>query len=49
MQMDAALANHLTSEERREHLLGVIACALTGQRPHQLFPWLRTDPVVFNG
>ena len=47
--MDAALAQQLTTEERCEYLLGVIACALTGQRPYQLFPWMRMDPGVFNG
>lgn len=41
MSMDAALAKELTTQERCEHLLGVIACALTGRRPHEVMPWLR--------
>ena len=34
-------SSEMTTEERCEHLLGVIACALTGKRPHELFPWVR--------
>lgn len=34
-------SSEMTTEERCEHLLGVIACALTGKRPHELFPWIR--------
>jgi len=43
MHMEAGLANQLTNGERIEHLLVVIACALTGKRPYQLFPWMRSD------
>lgn len=42
--MPAGLSNvEMTTAERQEFLLGVIACALSGKRPHQLFPWLRSD------
>ena len=34
-------ASELTTEERCEHLLGIIACTLTGRRPHDLMPWVR--------
>ena len=47
--MDAALANQLTTEERSEYLLGVIACAITGKRPQQVFPWLRSSGDGFHG
>lgn len=40
MKMPAGLAKELTTAERCEHLLGVIAVALTGRRPHQVMPWL---------
>ena len=40
MIMPAGLAKELTTAERCEHLLGVIAVALTGRRPHQVMPWL---------
>jgi hypothetical protein len=42
MTMPVGLASQeMTTDERQEWLLGVIACTLTGKRPHQLFPWLR--------
>jgi hypothetical protein len=42
--MPAGLSNiEMTNGERQEYLLGVIACALTGKRSHQIFPWLRSD------
>jgi hypothetical protein len=41
MTMAAGLAKELTTEERMESALVVIACALTGKRPHQLFQWVR--------
>ena len=41
MTMAAGLAKELTTEERMENALVVIASALTGKRPSQLFPWLR--------
>ena len=31
----------MTTDERIEFLLGVIACTLTGKKPMQLFPWVR--------
>ena len=34
-------SSEMTTEEPCEHLLGVIACAMTGKRPHELFPWVR--------
>lgn len=43
MTMEIGLAKDLTCEERCEHLLGVIACALTGRRPTELMPWLTGD------
>jgi len=43
MTMPAGLAREKTTHERCEHLLGVIACALTGKRPHQIMPWLTQD------
>lgn len=40
--MPAGLATtEMTTEERCEWLLGVIACALTGRKPHGFFPWLK--------
>lgn len=42
MTMPLGIARtEMTTAERCEFLLGVIACALTGQRPQQLFPWIR--------
>ena len=42
MTMPAAMADkELTTPERMESALIVIACALTGKRPQQLFPWTR--------
>jgi len=41
MTMDAGLASELTTPERCEHLLGVIACALTRRRPTDVMPWLK--------
>lgn len=38
--MELGLAKDLTSQERCEHLLGVIACAVTGRRPAEVMPWL---------
>jgi len=43
MTMEIGLASDLTTEERCEHLLGVIACALTGRRPYEVMPWLLGD------
>jgi hypothetical protein len=41
--MDAPLhmASELTTLERIEHLLTVVACATTGQPPHLVCPWRR--------
>lgn len=42
MTMPLAIARtEMTTDERCEFLLGVIACALTGQKPAQLFPWVK--------
>lgn len=42
MTMPKGLAmSELTTEERCEHLLGVIACALTGKGAHEFMPWVR--------
>jgi hypothetical protein len=41
--MELGLAKDLTSQERCEHLLGVIACAVTGRRPAEVMPWLIGD------
>lgn len=42
MTMAAGLAaKELTTEERIESALVVIACALTRRRPTDLFPWSR--------
>ncbi len=42
MTMPAALASkELTTLERIEGALVVIASAMTGKRPQQLFPWIR--------
>jgi hypothetical protein len=42
MTMAAGLAaKELTTEERIESALVVIACALTRRRPSDLFPWSR--------
>lgn len=43
MNMELGLAKDLTSQERCEHLLGVIACAVTGRRPGEVMPWLMGD------
>ncbi|MEY4847408.1 MAG: hypothetical protein RLZZ36_521 [Pseudomonadota bacterium] len=43
MIMPVALARlEMTTGERCEHLLGVIACTLTGKRPHEFMPWVRS-------
>ena len=41
MDADAHLAQELTTAERIEHLLTVVACSLTGQPAHQVCPWRR--------
>lgn len=42
MMMPGAIAKtELTTLERVEYLLGILACATTGKRPHELFPWVR--------
>jgi hypothetical protein len=37
----AIASSELTTGERCEYLLGVIACAMTGKRPADLFPWTK--------
>lgn len=39
MDADAAIAKELTTPERIEHLLTVVACALTRQPAHVVCPW----------
>jgi hypothetical protein len=42
MTMPLALASaEMTTGERCEYLLTVIACAMTHKRPHELLPWVR--------
>jgi hypothetical protein len=42
MTMPVGLSSQeLTTEERIENALVVIACALTGKRPNAVFPWLK--------
>mgnify|MGYP003344765052 CR=1 FL=1 len=41
MDAEIHLASDLTNAERIEHLLTVVACALTGQPAHQVCPWRR--------
>ncbi len=42
MRMAGGIAKtEMTTGERCEFLLGVIACAMTGKRPAELFPWVR--------
>jgi len=41
--MELGLAKDLTSQERCEHLLGVIACAVTNRRAAEVMPWLMGD------
>lgn len=42
MTMPGALARcEMTTEERCEYLLGIIACAVTRRPPSELFPWVR--------
>ena len=49
MSMDAALSEELTTNERCEYLLTIIASALTHKRPSELVPWLRKKQGVFRG
>jgi hypothetical protein len=41
MDSPVGLAKELTTMERVEHLLTVVACSLTGKPPHVLCPWQR--------
>jgi hypothetical protein len=41
MDADLALSKELTTLERVEYLLTVVACAVTGQPAHQVCPWRR--------
>lgn len=45
--LDARLVD-MTPAERTEHLLTVIACALTRAKPHEVAPWLPDPMAVFN-
>jgi hypothetical protein len=40
-------SSEMTTLERCEFLLGVIACAQTRQRPHELFPWVKAGVAEF--
>lgn len=42
MDADAELASELTTMERIEHLLTVVACSMTGQGAHVVCPWRRS-------
>lgn len=42
MDADVQLAQELTTTERIEHLLTVVACALTGQPAHSVCPWRKS-------
>jgi hypothetical protein len=39
LDAEAAIAKELTTMERIEHLLTVVACALTRQPAHVVCPW----------
>lgn len=39
MDAPVALSKELTTMERMEFLLTVVACSLTGKAPHSLLPW----------
>lgn len=49
MDAEAGLAREATTLERIEHLLTVVACAMTGQQPHVLLPWRRAGIDSFMG
>ena len=42
MDADVDLSSELTTMERIEHLLTVVACALTGKQPQHFCPWTRS-------
>jgi len=42
MEMPIGLMVEVSHEERVEALLATIACAITGQKPHRIAPWLVT-------
>lgn len=42
MDAPVALAKELTTLERVEFLLTVVACSLTGKPPHVLCPWQKS-------
>ena len=39
MDAEIALSSELTTMERVEYLLTVVACAITGQPAHAVCPW----------
>jgi len=47
MDAEAGLSRELTTLERIEHLLTVVACNLTGTQPHVLLPWKRAGVSQF--
>jgi hypothetical protein len=49
MNMDASLASELTTDERCEYLLTVIASAMTRKHPSEVAPWLKKKQGVFRG
>lgn len=50
MTMPHGLAmSELTTAERCEHLLAVIACAMTGKAPHEFMPWVKRGIAEFMG
>ncbi len=42
MEAPVALSKELTTLERVEFLLTVVACSLTGKPPHVLCPWQKS-------
>jgi hypothetical protein len=40
MEAPVSLASELTTMERIEHLLTVLACSVTGQPAHRICPWM---------
>lgn len=49
MEMDIAIATELTTMERIEHLLTVLACGITGQPAHRVCPWIQSGIDQFMG
>jgi hypothetical protein len=41
-------SSEMTTLERCEFLLGVIACSQTNKRPQELFPWVKAGLAEFD-